>query len=59
MDEDENFLLHSQVNDLRAEIQRLEMSNVRLVAELGRIAQALGVACSMVAVLAKIEELKK
>ena len=38
-------------------IMELEMSNERLIAELGRIALALGVEPSMNKVLAKIEEL--
>jgi len=40
------------------EIERLEMSNQRLIAELGRIAEALGVEPSMVKVLGKIQELQ-
>lgn len=43
---------------LQAENDRLSMSNQKLVAELGRIAQALEVEPSMVKVLEKIEELK-
>lgn len=44
---------------LQGEIESLKMSNQRLVAELGRIASALGVETSMVKVLAKIQELKE
>lgn len=43
---------------LTMELEKLQMSNVRLIAELGRIAQALGVEPSMKAVLSKIEELR-
>ncbi len=40
------------------EIYELKASNELLIAELGRIAAALGVETSMVKVLAKIKELK-
>lgn len=51
MDEEERLLLQDKIRELNA-------SNIRLIAELGRIAQALGVECSMGAVLRRIEELK-
>ncbi len=43
---------------LAAENDQLKLSNQRLIAELGRIAEALGVDPSMNVVLGKIEELK-
>jgi hypothetical protein len=43
---------------LAKENDQLKMSNERLIAELGRVALALGVEPSMRLVLAKIEELK-
>lgn len=48
------------VSELRLEdeVDELKMSNIRLIAELGRVASALGVEPSMMKVLAKIEELK-
>ena len=44
---------------LQGEVESLKMSNERLIAELGRIAAALGVDNSMAKVLAKIKELKE
>lgn len=44
---------------LKNEIDRLQMSNIKLIAELGEIAKALGAGPSMREVLDKIELLKK
>ncbi len=44
--------------ELQAKIEKLEMSNVKLIAELGMIAQAVGAGPSMREVLDKIEALK-
>lgn len=54
MDETEatTLLLKQQVHDL-------ELSNIRLIAELGRIAEALGVEPSMKKVLDRIAQLKE
>ena len=48
----------AELVELQIKIEKLEMSNVRLIAELGRIAQTLGVEPSMKMVLGKIEELR-
>ena len=48
----------AELVELYSKIEKLEMSNVCLIAELGRIAQALGVEPSMKSVLGKIEELR-
>lgn len=45
--------------ELRTRNEQLEMSNAKLIAELGRIADALGVQPSMVEVLAKIKDLQE
>jgi hypothetical protein len=49
---------HTGEGILKAQVQELEMTKALLIAELGRIAEALGVEPSMVKVLAKIKELK-
>ena len=43
--------------ELLAKIDRLEMSNIKLIAELGEIAKALGVAPSYLNVMGKIKAL--
>lgn len=48
----------TQIEILKAEVDRLKMSNVKLIAELGMIAEALNVGPSMREVLDKIELLK-
>lgn len=52
------YLLGEEIKALKAEIDALRMSNELIIAELGLIAEALGVEPSMVAVCAEIERLK-
>lgn len=50
--------MSDELKELADKVEQLEMSNQVLIAELGRIAQALGVEPSMKLVLDKITELK-
>ncbi len=55
----ENHPVYHQVVGLLEDLDKLEMSNKILVAELGRVATALGVEPNMQAVLGKIAELQR